>query len=256
MIYRSMASESDEVIQLLVTMLLFGWFSLSNLYYVYVNSATTTLDRCTYIVHMDKSVMPRALSTHQHCFSALLSLQEVEILKRSTGFLSEDCLDRDNYIATIATTHTSEFLSLNSASGLWPASRHGEDVVIGVLDSGIWPESSSFKDHGMATSDAPTKWKGKCDGGQDFNSSLCNSKLMGVWYFHEGLKSKINPRFNDSARDITGHETHCSSIAAGNYVSSASYFGYALGTAKGVAPRARLAVYKVLWTAEHLNNGA
>lgn len=164
--------------------------------------------------------------------------------------MPEDCLDRDNYI------DTPEFLSLNSAMGLWPASRHGEDVVIGVLGSGIWPESSSFKDHGMATSDAPTKWKGKCDGGQDFNSSLCNSKLMGVRYFQEGLKSKINPRFNDSARDITGHETHCSSIAAGNYVSGASYFGYALGTAKGVAPRARLAVYKVLWTAEHLNNGA
>lgn len=165
--------------------------------------------------------------------------------------MSDDCLDRDNYIATIATTHTPEFLSLNSEMGLWPAPRHGEDVVIGVLDSGIWPENSSFKDHGMATSD-----EGKCDGGQDFNSSLCDSKLIGVRYFHEGLKTKINPQFNDSARDITGHETHCSSIAAGNYVSGASYFGYALGTAKGIAPCARLAVYKVLWTAEHLNNGA
>ena len=51
----------------------------------------------------------------------------------------------------------------------------------------------------------------------------------------------------DSARDIEGHGTFVSSIAAGNYVNGVSYFGYGEGTAKGVAPNVRISVYKVGW---------
>ncbi|KDO66665.1 hypothetical protein CISIN_1g037246mg [Citrus sinensis] len=44
------------------------------------------------------------------------------------------------------------------------------DIVIGVLDSGIWPELESFNDEGL--SDPPKKWKGVCEGGKNFT---CNS---------------------------------------------------------------------------------
>ncbi|KAK8615283.1 hypothetical protein V6N13_069060 [Hibiscus sabdariffa] len=103
------------------------------------------------------------------------------------------------------------------------------NVVIGVLDTGIWPESDSFSDEGF--SPPPKKWKGSCSGGQNFT---CNNKLIGARVY-----------VTDSARDTEGHGSHTASTAAGNHIRNASFYGIAEGTARGGVPSARIAAYKV-----------
>ncbi|KAM1263429.1 hypothetical protein ACFX2G_029047 [Malus domestica] len=103
------------------------------------------------------------------------------------------------------------------------------DVIIGVIDSGIWPESESFKDKGFGP--APKKWKGACQGGKNFT---CNNKIIGARFYT-----------NSTARDDVGHGTHTASTAAGNPVKGVSFYGIAQGTARGGVPLARIATYKV-----------
>ncbi|XP_060207789.1 subtilisin-like protease SBT3 [Lycium barbarum] len=231
--------------------------------------------RSTYIVHLDKTLVPNVFANHHHWhssiidsikavvpssvdrfhsapkhvysydnvfhgFSVVLSKDELDALKKSPGFISAY---KDRSVEPY-TTYTSDYLKLNPSSGLWPASGLGQDVIIGVIDTGVWPESASFRDDGMP--EIPKRWKGICKPGTQFNISMCNKKLIGANYFNKGILAN-DPTVNismNSARDTRGHGTHCASIAAGNFAKRVSHFGYAAGTARGVAPRARLAVYK------------
>ncbi|KAK4774452.1 hypothetical protein SAY86_009387 [Trapa natans] len=113
------------------------------------------------------------------------------------------------------------------------------DVIIGVLDTGIWPESKSFDDQGFGP--PPSRWKGACE----VSNFTCNNKIIGARYYRDNLT------FSDtdflSPRDSDGHGTHCASTIAGNHVDMASLYGFAYGTARGGVPSARIAVYKVCW---------
>ncbi|XP_060671706.1 cucumisin isoform X3 [Ziziphus jujuba] len=114
------------------------------------------------------------------------------------------------------------------------------NIIIGVFDTGIWPESKSFDDKGFGP--PPTEWKGTCQVSANFT---CNNKIIGAKYYKsDGFFEKADLK---SPRDSDGHGTHTASTAAGGLVSMANQLGFGLGTARGGVPSARIAVYKVCW---------
>jgi subtilisin family serine protease len=180
-------------------------------------------------------------------FAAKLNRKQVAVMKAMEGFMGAYPDD----ILKLHTTYTPQFLGLKRGHGLWSKySNSAADVIIGLLDTGVWPEHPSFADHKTQTP-VPSKWKGDCEVGRAFNASLCNKKLIGARFFYKGYESAFGP-INEtleykSPRDSNGHGTHTASTAAGNAVPGANVVGYAKGLASGMAPGARVAVYKVCW---------
>ncbi|MQM22390.1 hypothetical protein Taro_055442 [Colocasia esculenta] len=234
-------------------------------------SAAGKTSKKTYIVHVSKSQMPAEFVEHSHWYDA--SLQAVsdsaEMLytydtvthgfsARLTPAEAEALAARAGVLAVVPetryhlhTTRTPEFLGISHESGLFPESESVTDVVVGVLDTGVWPERKSYDDTGFGP--VPATWKGACEEGKDFKAATaCNRKLIGARFFCKGYEASMGPvdesRESRSPRDGDGHGTHTSSTAAGNFVQDASLLGYASGTARGMATRARIAVYKVCWT--------
>ncbi|KAF5199446.1 Subtilisin-like protease SBT1.4 [Thalictrum thalictroides] len=190
----------------------------------------------------------KLLYTYQHTFhgfAARLTETQASILRNVPGILKVV----PERIGHVHTTRTPTFLGLNDKSGLWPNSDYADDVVIGVLDTGIWPESPSFNDDGLGP--VPKKWKGGCVTGPDFPVSACNKKLIGAKFFANSYEAEfgvINGLGETrSPRDLEGHGTHTSSTAAGSVVRNASFYDLAKGEARGMASKARLAMYKICW---------
>lgn len=144
------------------------------------------------------------------------------------------------------------------APALWRelggAEMAGEGVVVGVLDTGIWPEHPSFSDPDPAGKPYPPPPGGPygCDFGDtawnpDDAPFTCNNKLIGAYEFRDTYKALVGlmPGEFDSARDAEGHGTHTSSTAAGNSGVEADIFGIPRGNVSGIAPRAHVIMYTV-----------
>nr|POE60559.1 subtilisin-like protease sbt1.9 [Quercus suber] len=326
----------------------------------------------TYIIHMDHTHKPESFLTHEswhhailkslssspaddkelllysynhvmHGFSARLTPSQLSEIEESISHLATY---PESFVKPM-TTYSPKFLGLQENFGIWPAASYGEDVIVGVVDSGVWPESESFDDKdflkegmevgleigiglgielGMETGigSAELAAVGKSESGMEacigsaelsaggmeevgmelgmeackgstglvavgvgekvdkskvvWESELGKTdvesrigvvigKLIGARFYYKGIlaqgsnafeKGEFAQDFNASEegeflspRDFCGHGTHAASTTVGNHVPGVSYFGYARGTAIGVAPRARLAVYKVLWLDGH-----
>ncbi|KAL6569448.1 hypothetical protein OROMI_013962 [Orobanche minor] len=180
-------------------------------------------------------------------FAASLSEKHLESLKNVNGFLYAT---RDE-LRTLHTTHSPQFLGLQVGKGLWSAENLASDVIIGMIDTGIWPEHPSFDD--ACLSEVPSRWKGKCQVGQNFTASNCNKKLIGARAFFKGYEAAINGTMDPlsdykSPRDSDGHGTHTASTAGGRPVGGANILGLAKGTAAGTRYTARIAAYKVCYS--------
>ena len=130
----------------------------------------------------------------------------------------------------------------------------GEGVVVGIIDSGIWPEHPSMSDPDPFGKpyDPPAIAPAACDfGNTGANPNdapfTCNNKLIGAYNMLNTYKQfqTLLPTEFDSARDDGGHGTHTATTTAGNGGVAASICGVPYGTVSGVAPRAQVIAYRV-----------
>lgn len=230
----------------------------------------------TYIVHMKTSSSTNRLARRQASLAAASVDAGAVVYNYDTvidGFAATitasqaaALLEQPDVLAVVPdgikklhTTHTPEFLdidavSLDATTFVGVSNTTAEaDLIIGVLDTGAWPESASYDDTGLSS--PPSKWTGICEEGQGWTASTCNNKLIGARAFYKGLEAAVaasNQTYNwtaeyKSARDADGHGTHTSTTVAGAEVPGVSLYGQAAGTARGVAVGARLAIYKVCY---------
>ncbi|HET7865959.1 MAG TPA: S8 family serine peptidase, partial [Burkholderiaceae bacterium] len=196
-------------------------------------------------------------------FAAELTPAQAAKLAARAGVLAVT----EDELLHLDTASTPSFLGLSGNDGLWrKTGARGENVVIGMVDSGIWPELESFSDKRRLTDTdlprehggpnlayAPPKdWRGKCVTGEQFTADMCNNKLIGARYYtaswggDAAMKAAIAYEFA-SPRDDSGHGTHTASTAGGNALVTVTGPAAAFGKISGIAPRARIAVYKVCY---------
>ena len=186
----------------------------------------------------------------------------------------------EDEVRPLTTNFSAEFLELfdNDAGLRGPRALDGEDIVIGFIDSGIAPNHPSLEDSRQSGpsvcesswaqstflglwlcrsyADAertllyepPENWNGACVEGEGWTEDDCNNKLIGARWFSDGAEASgpIDDGEFFSPRDVDGHGTHTATTGAGNRA-RASAFGTFLGRVEGIAPRARVAVYKGCW---------
>ena len=178
-------------------------------------------------------------------FSAVVSHKEAQAMANRDDVLAV----YPDELRQPTTDSSPQFLKLDDPAGPWAAGYDGEGIVIGVIDTGIWPEHPSFADDGSYS--APPITVGECDFGNTTHNPLdapfsCNNKLIGARQMLDTYRAVLGAEdFEyDSARDDDGHGTHTSSTAGGNADVQATILGVDRGTVSGVAPRAHVAMYK------------
>jgi hypothetical protein len=200
-------------------------------------------------------------------FAAVMSPGQVAALRKRPDVMTV----WQDEIKELHTNFSPDFLGLSEANGLWDQGFEGEDIIVGVIDTGTWPENPSLSDQadfsdpegkGNAGSTVygppPAGWNGTCQSGEQWSQNDCTNKLIGARYFSHGFavnpnaRNGLRPEGFNSARDDddVSHGTHTSTTAAGNRDVPAVITGqppFGNDKVSGMANRARVAVYKACW---------
>jgi len=204
-------------------------------------------------------------------FAARMTAVEAEKLKKDPGVQNV----WKNEIRQLQTDTSPTYIGVTESGQAWSKGLTGENVVVGIIDTGIWPEHPSFADVKTPKkgNKGPAIAYGPIDdftpSGCDFGNTTanpadmpfeCNNKLLSATCYNSGFSSAAdpgNPCGGDGAftapwefqsgRDADGHGDHTASTAAGNYGVPAYIDDEFQGVISGIAPRARIATYKVCW---------
>ncbi|HET7027037.1 MAG TPA: S8 family serine peptidase [Candidatus Limnocylindrales bacterium] len=146
------------------------------------------------------------------------------------------------------------------ATDVWPSlggqDNAGSNVIVGLLDTGVWPESPFFVDRGLPTpaSTPACEFGDGSDAAHLGPAFACNNKLLGAYAFLDTYLALVGSDGHEfcndttkvcSARDSEGHGTHTASTAAGSRVDSAMLYGVERGPVSGIAPGAHVIEYRV-----------
>ncbi|WP_308169637.1 S8 family serine peptidase [Acrocarpospora catenulata] len=138
-------------------------------------------------------------------------------------------------------------------SKLGGAANSGKGVIVGILDSGAWPEHPSFAAAGSLPA-PPAKADGTprtCNFGDNpltpaTDVFVCNNKLISGQPFIDTYNALVGGEvYAGSARDSNGHGTHTATTSAGAPVADANPLGISRGPIQGISPASHVAVYKV-----------
>ncbi|KAK4715951.1 hypothetical protein R3W88_014289 [Solanum pinnatisectum] len=183
--------------------------------------------------------------SYRHGFSGFAA-KLTDHQAKQIGELSDVVRVIQNPVYKTRTSRSWDFLGLskNDPNNLLNKTNQGDGSIIGILDSGIWGDSEAFNDKGLGP--IPSRWKGRCKSEGTFNATKhCNRKIIGArWTKSNNGRKNI---YILSPLDDVGHGRHVAYTAAGSYVNNLEYYGLNMGTVRGGAPNARIAMYKLCW---------
>ncbi|CAA6657140.1 unnamed protein product [Spirodela intermedia] len=202
------------------------------------------------------SLLPEGTYTKLYSYTHLLNGFAVhttsdKILRRARGvrFIQEDVK-----MAKL-TTHTPDYLGVTG--GVWPdlggPENAGEGVVIGMVDTGVNPRHPSFSSSGESSRGKKGRFRGECEHGDGFPPTACNGKIVGARHFARGAAaagefnatSDFASPFDPDGHGACEQPYCCDRRRKPRRTRHCGGFNY--GYASGMAPSARIAVYRALY---------